>query len=457
MVTGLKTQLLSAMAAALLALLGATGASKAQEASPQPAAAPPAASSMAVADQLREFLAKRLGIPSVSIESETDLIKDLHLDQTDVYYAVIEFFELHNIKKPKQELTKVGDIIAAVEAVKSQPNVMKRSFAIEAAATAYVQTVFYATDRKATGNAEPESFFSGDRAENGQMSYGRAEVNIPYSHKPGQIETPWLQLAQLRDASKHIFILKLDAKDETAFFNEVTGSASGADDMLVYIHGFNVTFENALQRAAQISFDFGFKGTPVVFSWPSYSGVTGYNTDWENVNWATKHIETFLTSLTAKAKGRKIHIIAHSMGNKGLLNALRLMTYRGAKGPLFQSVILCAPDFDAGMFREQVAAEIKPLAKQWVVYSSNKDIALMTSEKLNTPRLGTPTTWAEGYEIIDASEIEVTPWSVPETHSYYAAKKVVLDDMVKVLAGITAGARGLKTKAVGANTVWTIE
>jgi esterase/lipase superfamily enzyme len=453
MLTGFKTRILSAIAAALLALSGAAGTGMAQDAASQPAAT----SAIPVADQVREFLAKRFGVAAAALANEADLVNDLHLDQTDVYYAVIELFEMNNIKKPQRELTKVADIIAAIEMVKSLPNVKKRSVAAAVAATAYVQTVFYATDRKATGNTAPVSFFSGERAENGQISYGRAEVNIPYSHKPGQIETPWLQLNQLRDATKHIFVLKLDAKDETAFFSEVTGLAGGADDILVYIHGFNVTFENALQRAAQISFDFGFKGTPVVFSWPSYAGVTGYNTDWENVNWATKHIETFLTALTTKAKGRKIHIIAHSMGNKGLLNALRLMTYRGAKAPLFQSVILCAPDFDAGMFREQVAAEIKPLAKQWVVYSSKKDIALMTSEKVNTPRLGTPTTYAEGYEIIDASEIEVTPWSVPETHSYYAAKKVVLDDMVKVLAGIKASARGLKTKTVGANTVWAIE
>ncbi len=417
--------------------------------------APQAAPARAIAEDVRESLAERLNVETAVLTNDTDLVSGLMLDPTDVYYAVIEVLKAFGIKKPAQEMTRVGDIIAAVEAAKGVPVFKKRSLSASAPQTTYVQTVYFATDRKATGNAEPELMFSGERAAGGEMSYGRAEVNIPYTHKRGQIETPWLELKQLRDPGLHIYVMTLEPKDEATFFNDLTGGSQ--EDILLYIHGFNVTFENALQRAAQISFDFGFKGTPVVFTWPSYAGVTGYNTDWENVNWATQHIESFINKLTAQAHGRKIHVIAHSMGNKGFLNALMRIAQHGAKGPLFQSAILCAPDYDAGMFREQVAAEIRPLSKQWVVYSSNKDIALLTSERLNTPRLGQPVTFADGYEIIDASGVEVTPWSVPETHSYYAAKKVVLDDMVKVLSGVTANARGLNAKVVGGDTVWSFK
>lgn len=418
------------------------------------AAAAPTAAAVPTREQIIGELAKALKVDKTALADDTDLVAGLQLDASDVYYAVQELFENFGVKAPSNELTRVGDIIAGVEAAVKSAAVKKRSFKAAAPTlNTYVQTVFYATDRKATGAAEPEGAFGAERAPEGRMSYGRAEVNIPFSHKQGQIETPWLGLKSLLDPKKHIYVLKADTRDEAVFFSEV--GAPGPNDILLYIHGFNVTFENALQRAAQISFDFGFKGTPVAFTWPSYGGVTGYNTDWENANWATKHLETFITKLSESANGRKIHVIAHSMGNKALLGALRLMSYRGEPGPIFKSAILCAPDFDAGMFREQVAAEIKPLASQWVVYSSDKDIALLTSERLNTPRLGKPVTYAEGFEIIDASGIEVTPWSVPETHSYYAAKKVVLDDMVKVLGGMAPADRGLISKAFGADTVWT--
>jgi len=415
-------------------------------------AAPQAMPEAPIADRIRDILAARLKVRKADLKDGTDLVAGLQIDPTDVYYAVLEVHKALGIKTAPKELTRVGDIIAAAEAAKAMRALRKEGPKASTDAS-YVQTVYFATDRKATGSTEPEEAFGGERADAGRMSYGRAEVNIPYSHKRGQIETPWLEIKQLRDPKLHIYVLKVDSRDETSFFSEV--AAPGPDDILLYIHGFNVTFENALQRAAQISVDFGFKGTPVVFTWPSYAGVTGYNTDWENVNWATKHIEAFIDRLASTAKGRKIHVIAHSMGNKGLLNALRLMTYRGITGPLFQSAILCAPDFDSVMFREQVAAEIKPLARQWVIYTSDNDIALMTSERLNTPRLGRPVTYAEGFEIIDATGVEVTPWSVPETHSYYAVKKVVLDDMVKVLSGAAASARGLKSKLIGADTVWT--
>jgi esterase/lipase superfamily enzyme len=427
-------------------------------AQPAPAAAATAGAPATVtSEQVKQALAKELGVPVERLADEVDLVADLHLDQGVVYYAVRTVIDAFGGRQASGELTKVRDVVAASLPV-SRP-VATRRFAAppKASATSYVQSVFYATDRKATGDPKPELAFGGERAVDGQMSYGRADVNIPYAHKPGQIETPWLKLESMRDASKHIYILKLDTRNEAQFFSDIKDAAD-AGDILVYVHGFNVRFEDALVRAAQISFDFGFKGAPIVYSWPSWGSLTAYNADSENVLWSARHIETFLRTLSAEASGRKIHLVAHSMGSKGLLNALRYLAMRGDGQPLFASVILCAPDFDAGLFREQVAAEVRPMAAQWVVYSSNKDIALTASEQLNAaPRLGKPVTYAEGYEIIDASELEVTPWSVPEAHSYYATKQVVLSDMVKVLSGLAADARGLKSFEEQGGTAWRFD
>lgn len=436
----------------------------AQDAAPPAAtenAAPAATENAAPAitsEAVKDALSKELGVPVERLTDEADLVADLKLDQGVVFYAVLAIIDKFAGAKPTGELTRVGDIVKAVVPSSNAPAIKKRAFraaAPGAGSTSYVQSVYYATDRKATGDPKPELAFGGERATAGEMSYGRADVNIPYSHKPGHIETPWLKLEKLRDAAKHIYILKLDTRDEATFFSDVASSAADGD-LLVYIHGFNVRFEDALMRAAQISFDFGFKGAPIVYSWPSWGALTAYASDSESVLWSARHIEAFLQTLSEKAQGRRIHLVAHSMGSKGLLTALRYMAYRGDAGERFASVILCAPDFDAGLFREQVAAEVRPLAAQWVVYSSNKDIALTASEQLNAaPRLGKPVTYAEGYEIIDASELEVTPWSVPEAHSYYATKKVVLDDMVKVLTGLAANARGLKEVKEDGGTAWT--
>jgi esterase/lipase superfamily enzyme len=446
---------------AVLTMLSALALAQEAPSEPAPNVEAPAettavAPAAVTSDRIKAALARELGVPVERLSDSVDLVGDLELDQGVVFYAVRAVIDQFGGRQPTGELTKVGEIVAAAAPAAARPTAMRR-YAAAPQTTSYVQAVFYATDRKATGDAKPELAFGGERAAEGQMSYGRADVNIPYSHKPGHIETPWLKLEKLRDASKHIFILKLDSRNEAQFFSDVAGTAE-AGDILVYVHGFNVRFEDALVRAAQISFDFGFKGAPIVYSWPSWGSLTAYNSDSENVLWSARHIETFLRTLTEQANGRKIHLVAHSMGSKGLLTALRYLALSGAAEPRFASVILCAPDYDAVLFREQVAAEVRPLAAQWVVYSSNKDIALTASEQLNSaPRLGKPVTYAEGYEIIDASELEVTPWSVPEAHSYYATKQIVLSDMVKVLSGMAADTRGLKQVDEQGGTAWTFD
>ncbi len=408
-----------------------------------------------VVDEVAKKLAARFGLPAEKFEEYTDLVLDLGLDPTDVYYAVVEILDGYGVQlPPRKEITRVGQIATLAAATTRTFATKKKAGDVET----YVQTVYYATDRNATGAEEPELAFDGTRSPNGAMNYGKAEVNIPVSHKRGQIETPWMGLQSLRDAGKHIYILQLTGFDEAGLMAELRGVGGGEADLLVYVHGFNVPFSDAIVRAGQVAFDFGFQGAPIVYSWPSDGGITSYNTDSEDVAWSAKHIEGLLTKLKAEFPDRKLHLVAHSMGSRGLLGALRLMAYRDASQPLFQSVILCAPDFDSELFRDQIAAEVRPLAQQWVVYTSDKDLALTASEQINAaPRLGKPVTYAEGYEIIDATGLEVTPWSLPETHSYYATKQRVLDDMVSVLKGLLPGERGLKAIEASGGTAWSLE
>jgi esterase/lipase superfamily enzyme/acyl carrier protein len=410
-----------------------------------------------IIDEIALKLAARFGIPAEQFQENTDLVRDLGLDSSDVYYAVLEILEGYGVAlPPRKEFTRVGQIAAM--AASSGRSVTVKKKGAGTATNAYVQTVYYATDRRPTGADEPELAFDGRRSPGGVMSYGKAEVNIPYTHKRGQIETPWLGLESLRDAGKHIYILRLTGFEEAQLIDELKSVGGGASDLLVYVHGFNVPFSDAIVRAAQVAFDFEFQGAPIVYSWPSDGGITAYNTDAEDIAWSAKHIENLLVRLMQEFPGRKLHLVAHSMGSRGLLGALRLMDKKDASEPLFQSVILCAPDFDSELFRDQIAAEVRPLARQWVVYTSNKDLALTASEQINAaPRLGKPVTYAEGYEIIDASELEVTPWSLPETHSYYATKKRVLDDMVSVIKGLLPEQRGLRPVAVDAGTVWSLK
>ncbi len=405
-----------------------------------------------------------------------DLVSDLYMDRGKVYYALVDLYEKWGIRHGDTELTHIGKIAlylekhspklkkkkrsllrglgfgggneAAVErpAPVSAPTRSTRSVSTEKRKTSYVQTVFYATNRRETGDSNPENFYNGERALDGKMNYGIAKVNIPLTHKKGHMEMPFMGYSYLRSEKSHIYLRELDNINEASFFsalNAKPGWKGTEKDLLVYVHGFNVDFEEAIRRAGQIAFDFNFAGTPIAFSWPSEGETTSYNSDREDAIYSAKYLETFLEKLNTKYPGRKIHIIAHSMGNQALLHGLRLMASKNKK-KRFASVILAAPDFDAELFTQQISQEIRELSASWTIYASKNDYALWASKNYNSvKRLGTPLSIVNGYQIIDASEIQVTPWNLAENHSYYATKKVVLDDMIQVLKGILPGKRGL--------------
>ncbi len=349
---------------------------------------------------------------------------------------------MRSVSRPRRAARTRG--FAADDAADDAPKA--KPVSTQKAENGYIQTVFYATNRKKTGKDAVEDYFNGKRLRDDKMHYGIAKVNIPFSHKKGMLERPWMGYKSLQNEKQHIFVRTLKDFNEKGFFSAIKAKPSwkGSEkDLLVYVHGFNVDFNEAILRAGQIAFDFGFAGTPIAFSWPSEGEATSYNLDRADALYSAKYLELFLEKLSAKNPKRKIHIIAHSMGNQALLHGLRLMAYKNKK-KRFASVILAAPDFDAEFFTQQISKEIRPLAASWTIYTSNKDAALWASENFNSvKRLGTPLSIVDGYQIIDASELQVTPWNLAENHSYYATKKVILDDMVKVLKGLLPADRGL--------------
>ena len=418
-------------------------------------------------EEVRAWLAHRLGLDGEKLTVDTDLIADFQIDATELYYAVVELCEHYGVAPPDEPPSRIGAIATYLDtaeavapptesgmaATESPDGETRMRGGFEAAAEpSYLQTVFFATNREAAA----DDYFSGARAKDRQLHYGIAHVNIPRNHKRGQLETPWMQLAALNDPRKHIYIIELRGLDKGDFFSRLAADDPGKDDILVYVHGYNVPFEEAVRRGGQIAFDFGFPGKVVAFSWPSDGELLSYNSDREDAYWSVKYLESFIHDLHEKAAGKRIHIIAHSMGSQVLLQSLRLIAYRSTE-PLFENVILAAPDFDAVLFSEQIAAEVRPLAANWVIYTSEKDGALNASATINmVDRLGTPLTVIDGYQIIDATKIEVTPWNVPEFHSYYATKSTVIADMIAVLSGRPPSERALVPHKTAAGTFWSI-
>lgn len=160
--------------------------------------------------------------------------------------------------------------------------------------------------------------------------------------------------------------------------------------LLVFVHGFNSRYEDAVYRFAQITHDSGTGAAPLLFTWPSRGSVFAYGYDKESTNYSRSALESVLiTAAEDKAVG-EITILAHSMGTWLTVESLRQMAIRkGRIPPKISEVILAAPDLDIDVFRQQLA-DMGPDRPKFTIFVSRDDRALIVSRRIsgNVDRLG---------------------------------------------------------------------
>lgn len=252
--------------------------------------------------------------------------------------------------------------------------------------------VYYATDRARTGAIEPDAFYGSDRA--GALDLGVATVTIPNSHTSGLLEAPsvW-KLEFAPNPSKHVVLQSVTPMDEDGFFGRLQGEfADGVkSEAFVFVHGYNVKFDQAARRAAQIAHDMEYPGVPILYSWPSRGMTVAYVADSAVVRLSGRRLADFLEDLVNKSGARTLHIVGHSMGNRALTDALEIMALKRRQTaetpPVFGQILFAAPDVDAGLFAAMIRT-IRPLAERLTLYASEKDWALVSSRKLHGNEIG---------------------------------------------------------------------
>jgi esterase/lipase superfamily enzyme len=216
-------------------------------------------------------------------------------------------------------------------------------------------------------------------------------VTVPPGHAPGRIETPVIGAANPR---RDFTLAGSRALDEEAFARELASHISGrvgtARDLLLFVHGFNTSLDDARFRIAQVSVDARFSGIPVLFAWPTQSSLFTYAADKDRAAAARDLLADFLLTLAATPGVGRVHVLAHSMGGWLTMEALHQDAIAGhpdLDGRLGE-VMLAAPDIDLAVFRQQM----RPLVGRASVsvIASRDDRALNLSSKIagDRPRLG---------------------------------------------------------------------
>jgi esterase/lipase superfamily enzyme len=308
-----------------------------------------------------------------------------------------------------------------------------------------VVPVFYGTDRAQKPNAERLDYGS----ERGRrLELGRALVTVPRSHKVPSIERPWAirvfnvtLYQEAEDPNRHFTMDEIKALTEEEFLTLVrerlAGSARYNDHAFIFVHGYNTSFDYAIYRTAQISYDLKFDGAAFAYSWPSGGGLASYTYDRESSGQAEPYLREFVELVTSKSGAKSVSIIAHSMGNQPTLQVLRDLRRAPPEGVRISQIILAAPDVDRDNF-ENIARDIQGLGAGVTLYAASNDRALTVSRNFygGIPRAGdVPPTGPlvlPGIDTIDVSASSMD--SLGLNHSGYAENNELLKDIAALIA-----------------------
>lgn len=197
--------------------------------------------------------------------------------------------------------------------------------------------VFYATDREQKPASTDDGVvrFLNVLPDPVELRYGVCSVTVPLKHQLGKIETPSIWTLKIQSRSKHFTISACSPRTKGEFFKQLTeriGESEG-QSAFVFIHGYNVDFEDAAMRTAQLAKDLKFLGVPLLYSWASAHKLSGYSQDEETVSLTIKRLTVFLKQLKEMSGVKEIHLIAHSMGNRALIAALERLDLPDGKTP----------------------------------------------------------------------------------------------------------------------------
>jgi len=320
-------------------------------------------------------------------------------------------------------------------------------------------TIYFATNRNPIPQRRPRDFgpgFGPDGLDN--VRFGVADV-------PGD---------SVDDITFEVFDESLDTKapegqklGSKALFSHLQAKMGKHErDTMFYVHGYDFTFKEALLRTAELKRWFGQRPMNwLVFTWPSDGEkipFKSYRNDRKDaaasglaiargILKAADFVRTVRRPMVRPGQPReldlceqRVHLMAHSMGNFALMNAVQAMrTFVGNELPrLFDEVLLMAADADNdALEKDDRLALLERLGRRVSTYYNAQDLALVVSDwtKMNPDRLGATgprraETLPPKFSQLNCSVI-IDHEEDPTGHQYYRNNPRVRADIFELLDG----------------------
>ncbi|MBU2878347.1 alpha/beta hydrolase [Aliiglaciecola lipolytica] len=245
-------------------------------------------------------------------------------------------------------------------------------------------------------------------------------------------------------------------------------------DVILFVHGFNNTFNESVFTLAGIWHFLKRQGVPIVYSWPAAAkGVTAYFADKESGQFTIFHLKETLRLLFKNPEIENIHIVAHSRGTDVVTTTLRelIIENRASGGNprkdlRIENLILAAPDLDFGIIKQRLMAEqFGPAFGKITIYTSQEDSALGISQwltnSLSFGRLNTKDVNINERNIFN-SVGNVSLIKVPKSvnfigHDYFHSNPAVSSDLINlILFNAEPGSKERPLKRLE-NNFWSLD
>lgn len=246
--------------------------------------------------------------------------------------------------------------------------------------------------------------------------------------------------------------LGIGDKRNFAFRADERLAVDDTERALLFIHGYNNSFEDAVQRAAQIAAASDYDGFIYVFSWPSQGRFASYAADMDFAETSEPELVRFMKMILTAGTPVRLDVIAHSMGSQIFLRSLEGLRSvfdvrvgnSGWDRLRFGQLIFAAPDVSVPLFQRKIA-QIRPFADRVTVYASANDGALDVSgwlrgdlSRAGAIRPGEQPMYADDVDVIDITGNIIPRYLVSRyyyrTHSAFAYDPAVVEDIGDILA-----------------------